>query len=101
MPPQDRGMHNPRNAQFDETRYFRYIRTLAGRLEPVDFARRNGRLVPSFSPEHTEADPGQAGHSDLKPLLRELMYALNRTERRTWLLLLLGYSIVDIARKER
>ena len=101
QPPQHRGMHNPRNAEFDETRYFRYIRTFAGRLEPVDFARRNGRLVPNFSPEHTEADPGQGVRSDLKPLLRELMYALNRTERRTWLLLLLGYSIVEIARKER
>jgi hypothetical protein len=28
------------------------------------------------------------------------MYNLNRTERRTWILLLLGQSIVEIARKE-
>jgi len=28
------------------------------------------------------------------------MYGLTKTERRTWLLLLLGYSIVETARKE-
>ena len=37
-----------------ETTYFRYCRTLEGRLVPVDTIKRNGRLVPRFSPEDLE-----------------------------------------------
>ena len=34
-------------------------------------------------------------------LVREVMYGLNRTERRTWLLLLLGLPILEVACKEK
>ncbi len=85
----------------DETTYFRYIRTLHGRLEPVDVARHNGRLVARFSPAHTDPEGSAATSSDFRRLIREVMYALNRTERRTWGLLLLGNSIVEVARAER
>jgi hypothetical protein len=86
--------------EFDETTYFRYARTLNGKLEPVSVARRNGRNIPLFSPCHLEPDPVET-KSDLKSLVRELMYGLNRTERRTWLLLLLGYSVLDVAQSEK
>ncbi len=85
----------------DETTYFRYIRTLDGRLEPVDVARHNGRLIARFSPAHTDPEGTRAAGSDFRRLIREVMYALNRTERRTWGLLLLGNSIVEVARAER
>jgi hypothetical protein len=85
----------------DETTYFRYVRTLDGRLESVDVGRRNGRLVPRIPREITEHGFNRAGNPDLRELLREVMYGLNRKERRTWLLLLLGNSILDIATRER
>jgi hypothetical protein len=81
----------------NETTYFRYCRTLDGRLEPVDTFIHNGRVVPRFVPETRKP---QTDRSDFKRLIREVMYNLNRTERRTWVSLLLGQSIVEIARKE-
>jgi len=45
--------------------------------------------------------PLESRHSELMPLLRELMYGLNRIERRTWLLILLGTPIIEIARKDK
>jgi len=85
--------------KLDETTYFRYVRTLDGRLEPIDVVLHNKRLVPRFSP--TAAEPPSAEPSDFKRLVREVMYGLNRTERRTWLNLLLGLSIVEVACKEK
>jgi len=86
---------------FANTLYFRSCRTLEGQLEPVDLARRNGRLTPRFPPSCTEPNLDSKNVSDLKRLLREVMYSLSRIERRTWLLLLLGYSILDIAEHEK
>jgi DNA-directed RNA polymerase specialized sigma24 family protein len=83
----------------DETTYFRHCRDITGKLEPVGVTRRNGKSVPSFSPHLTEPDRRSRG-GELRELLRELMYGLNRKERRTWLLLLLGLSIIDIAQRE-
>lgn len=85
--------------KLDESTYFRYVRTLDGRLEPIDVVLHNKRLVPRFSP--TAAEPPSAEPSDFKRLVREVMYGLNRTERRTWLNLLLGLSIVEVACKEK
>jgi hypothetical protein len=90
---------NMKNTNRDETTYYRYCRTLEGKLEPVDYVRHNGRLVPRFVPDAD--DPPAKDRSDLKRLLREVMYGLNRTERRTWLLLLLGNSILEVACKEK
>lgn len=68
---------------------------------PVQLGKRNGRLIPLFSPQMLHpCEPENGPSEDFKPLVRELMYALNRTERRTWLLLLLGYSILDAAQQE-
>lgn len=90
------------NDKFDETTYYRHFRTLDGRLEPIDVVRRNGRLVPRFSPSCTEHNPTPLTQStDLRELLREVMYGLNRKQRRTWLLLLLQYPILEVARQER
>src|SRR5262249_43005650 len=71
-----------------------------GHHEPVNFARRNGRWAPTFSLRCTEPQPLSADPSEFRELVRELMYGLNRTERRTWRLLLLGYSILDTAAHE-
>src|SRR3989442_15433250 len=89
------------NDELDEPTYFRYFRKHDGRLEAIDVARRNGRLVPRFSPQCTEAEVPDSKDSSLKELVREVMYGLNRTERRTWRLLLLGNSILETAGHER
>jgi DNA-directed RNA polymerase specialized sigma24 family protein len=83
----------------DETTKFQRYRDITGQIEPVQMARRNGKPVPSFSPHLAEPDPNPRSR-ELKELLRELMYGLNRKERRAWLLLLLGVPIIDIAQRE-
>src|SRR5262249_3536334 len=83
----------------NETVQFRQWRRLDGSTEPVDLIRRNKCLVPRYAP--LACEPPAVDRSELKRLLRELMYNLTRCERRTWLLLLRGFSIVDTARKER
>ena len=84
----------------DETTYFRRCRDITGQIEPVGVFLRNGKPAPSFSPHLTEPDRHPRSR-ELRELLRELMYGLNRKERRTWLLLLLGVSVIDIAQRER
>ena len=83
----------------NDTTYFRQYRTFDGKLEPVGIVLRNKEVVPQFSP--TVTDPPVADRTELKRLLREVMYGLNGTERRTWLLLLLGYSVASLAQKEK
>lgn len=85
--------------RLNETTEFRQWRTLDGSAEPVDLIRRNKQLVPRYSPAVTE--PPAVDRGELKRLLREVMYELTPCERRTWLLLMLGFSIVETARKER
>jgi hypothetical protein len=86
----------------DETTLFRYIRTLDGRLEPVDVARRNGKAVPQFPP--STIDPlanASADPSELDELVAEVTQNLTETERRTFLKILDSRSILDIAAEER
>lgn len=85
-----------------ETTYFRYVRKLDGSLEPVDLARRNGRLVPRFHPSVTEPEgrSADAETSDFQELVEEVSQNLTETERRTWLRILDGRSILDIAEED-
>jgi hypothetical protein len=85
-----------------ETSYFRYVRKLDGSLEPVDLARRNGRLVPRFHPSVTEPEvrSEDAETSDFQELVEEVSQNLSETERRTWLRILDGRSILDIAEED-
>jgi hypothetical protein len=82
-----------------EVTYFRYCRKIDGSLEPVDVAKRNNRLVPRFHPSVIEpelpADPEQS--TEYRELVEEVSQNLNAIERRTWLRLLDGRSILDIA----
>jgi hypothetical protein len=86
----------------NETIYFRYCRTIDGRLLPVDTARRNGRLVPLFSP--TDLEPptagGEADSREIDELIAEISQDLTAIERRTWLQLVDGATILDIANAE-
>lgn len=84
----------------EQALYFRYCRSLDGRLVPVDTARRNGRLVPRFEPELLEPSPEQEDAPELAELIDEITEHLTPTERRTWLKLLDGRSILDIAAEE-
>jgi hypothetical protein len=85
-----------------KTLYFRYCRRIDGQLISVDTARRNGRLVPRFSPEDFE--PILAGAEDtsceLDELIAEITQNLTGIERRTWLQLVDGATILDIAAAE-
>ncbi len=85
-----------------EVSYFRYCRKIDGTLEPVDVAKRNGRLVPRFHPSITEPelqiDPEES--PEYRELVEEVTQNLNSVERRTWLRLLDGVSILDIAAED-
>jgi len=85
-----------------EVSYFRYCRKIDGTLEPVDVAKRNDRLVPRFHPSVTEpelqTDPEES--SDYRELIEEVSQNLNALERRTWLRLLDGRSVLDIAAED-
>jgi hypothetical protein len=87
--------------RFDETTYFHYARRIDGRLESVDCARHNGRLVPRFDPSWTDvACGGPADDSEFEELIAELSYNLNAAESRTWLKLIDGQSVEHIAQTE-
>jgi len=79
-----------------ETLRFRQWRTINGRAESVDVIRRNGQLAHRYVPEYSRMEERPEMHQ----LLRELMYGLTVTERRTWLLLLLHIPIEEIAERE-
>jgi Putative helix-turn-helix protein, YlxM / p13 like len=85
-----------------ETSYYRYVRRLDGGLEPVDFARRNGRLVPRFHPSVTEPEIQRQGEEsdEYKELVTEVSQDLNEIERSTWLKILDERSIVEIAEED-
>lgn len=72
---------------FDDTIYFRYCRAIDGRLESVDVARHNGRLVPRFDLSWTTyALPGndQSISSDYVELVSEISTALTVRQRQIW-----------------
>ena len=84
-----------------ETTYFRYCRTVDGALVPVDVAKRNARLVPRFHPSITEPPPNAPDESDeYRELVEEVSQNLTPVERRTWLRLLDGRSVLDIAAED-
>ncbi len=86
-----------------ETSYFRYCRRFDGTLEPVDVAKRNGRLVPRFPPSVVEADPqiGSEDSAEYRELLEEVCQNLNDIERRTWLRILDKIPILEIAEEDK
>jgi hypothetical protein len=84
------------DTEANETLYFRYCRTLDGSLVAIDTARQNGRLVPRFSPNQFEPLPDDSS-SELDELVVEVCQNLSSIERRTWLQIIDGLTIVDIA----
>ena len=91
------------NQELAETLYFRYCRTLNGDLVPLDCIKRNGRLVPRFSPEQLEplTLDGASDLSEWDELIAEITQNLTVVERRTWLDLLDGKSILDLAATDK
>lgn len=86
---------------FNETTYFRYARRIDGHLEAIETGRHNGRLVPRFDPSWTTPTPDPPdSDSDLEELIAELSYNLSPLERRTWLQLIDGLSVEQIAHAE-
>lgn len=85
-----------------EVHYFRYVRRLDGSLEPVDLARRNGRVVPRFHPSVLEPPPTQDPEEsrEYRELVDEVSQNLNPLERKTWLRLLDGVPILDVAKDD-
>ena len=83
----------------NETTYFRYARRIDGRMEPVDVARHNGRLIPRFDPSWTDSST-DISTGELDELIAEVSYNLNPLERATWLKLIDGQSVELIADSE-
>lgn len=85
-----------------ETTFFRYCRDHNGKLVPLDVARRNKCLVPRFHPSITDPHSPQDAEesSEYQELVEEVSQNLNPVERRTWLKILDGQSIREIAKEE-
>ncbi len=85
-----------------EVSCYHYCRGHDGRLIDVDVARQNGRIVPRFPLSITEpALPQDDEESEeYQELVEEVCQNLNEVERRTWLRILDGRSILDIAQEE-
>jgi DNA-directed RNA polymerase specialized sigma24 family protein len=100
--------NNPRHAaaaaaEYDDTARFRSARNLYGQAVNVETIRRNGRTAFHFAPEwatYTACSEAAFATGDLRELIEEVTQNLTSTERRTWLKLLEGRSILDIAVEE-
>jgi len=89
------------NPSTTETIYFRYCRSLDGRLVSVDTARHNGRAVPRFPRYITEfIDPLPEETPDFLELVEEVCYNLTPIERSTWLRILDGQCLLAIAEQD-
>jgi DNA-directed RNA polymerase specialized sigma24 family protein len=81
---------------------FHQCRRIDGAVEPVDLIRRNRRPEIQFPadiveyPLFTEAEQSD----EYRELLDEVCQNLNDIERRTWLRIIDGRSILDIAAEE-
>jgi hypothetical protein len=85
-----------------ETLIFRSCRSLDGRSHQVDVGRRNGRPVLILHPDWTTPNlPSTTTHSEISTGFLELI-CINLTplERLTWLQLLAGRSVRNIARDQ-
>ena len=86
----------------DESFSFRQCRRIDGVVEPVNLIRRNGRPELQFPPAivefplYTEAEETP----EYRELVDEVCQNLNEIERRTWMKIIDGRSILDIADEE-
>lgn len=86
----------------EELNYFRYCRNIEGRLVPIDLAVQNGRVVPRFERSLFEpAITDDEESNEYVELVEEVSQNLNHIERCTWLRILDGISILDIAAEDK
>lgn len=83
-----------------ELLYFRSARRISGRAETIDVTRRNGRLVPRFDYSWTVPDADPDPEYEATELVAEISQGLTAIERRTWLNILNGKSVAEIAAEE-
>jgi hypothetical protein len=92
----------PIDDDFDTT-YFQYCRNARGELVPIDNMRRGKKTVPRFDRSITDFPERTAEEEEAKyfRLLEDICRNLNPMERRTWLRILGGASLLEIAKEER
>jgi len=85
------------NNETSEALYFRYCRNLEGDLEPIDIARQNGRPVPRFD-QHLMSPGSEPAEdrSNWNELVEEVSINLTPIERRTWMRLLDGRTVLEV-----
>lgn len=95
-------MHERMNAVDDSLRFQQY-RRLDGGIESVNLIRHNRRPEMQFPPAALEFPIYLEAEESLeyKELLDEVCQSLNEVERRTWLRIIDGRSILDIAGEEK
>jgi DNA-directed RNA polymerase specialized sigma24 family protein len=86
-----------------ETKTFQSCRKHDGSIEPVNLIGRNGIQVPQFHPSVTEPaeKPREEESAEYLELVEEVCHNLTPIQRATWLKLIDGRSILDIAAEER
>ena len=83
-----------------EAVFYQRYSDLTGTTQVLQMGKRNGQRVPVLGPECTEVGESEDEAADTEELREELCYGLNETERRTWLKIINGQSVLDIARDE-
>jgi hypothetical protein len=83
-----------------ETLFFQRFSNFSGQQQPIQMGKRNGQRVPLFSPSVAEATEQGSDEDENEELREELCYDLNPVERRTWMKIIFGQSLMDIAEDE-
>jgi hypothetical protein len=83
-----------------EALFFRRFSDFQGKEQTIQMGRRNGQRVPLLAPSVTEVEEQGRDETETLELQDELCYDLNPVERRTWLKIIFGQSLLDIAKDE-
>jgi hypothetical protein len=86
----------------NESSYFHQYRRIDGAVEPVNLVRRNRRTEIQFPPAVTEFPLFSEAEEnpEYRELVDEVCENLNDIERRTWLRIIDGRSISDVAEED-
>jgi hypothetical protein len=83
-----------------KTLYFQRFCDLNGNSQELQIGKRNGQAAPIFGPSTTDPRNDMTDNDENQELQNELCYGLNETERRTWIKIIYGQTLLDIAKDE-
>ena len=83
-----------------EALFFHRFSDFNGEAQDLQIGKRNGQRVPLLSPSIAYVAEKGSDEQETAELQDELCYDLNPLERRTWVKIIFGQSVLDIAKDE-